>query len=141
MAAAGEAAAGAAAVEGAALEPPAGGGEERRTQGRKALPPRVFTILKPEIEKKRVGGGRANERSWTINGLKCLLNGWNKKIGKLMVGTGNGGLAADERPGGKNSGPANFRRLQKFPGRKLLPSPLRHLQNRRLKIVRKRTCK
>ena len=25
-------------------------------------------------------GGGANERSWPINGLKCLLNGWFKKI-------------------------------------------------------------
>ena len=31
-----------------------------------------------------------------------------------MVGTGNGGFAADERPGEKNSGPANFRRLRNF---------------------------
>ena len=51
-----------------------------------------------------------NERSWPINGLKCLLNGWIKKIGKLMLGRGNGGLAADGRSV-KNSGPANFRRL------------------------------
>ena len=33
--------------------------------------------------------GEANERSWPINGLKCLLNARIKKIGKLMVGTGN----------------------------------------------------
>ena len=58
-----------------------------------------------------------------------------------MVGIGNRGFAADERSGEKNSGLANFRRLRKFPGRKLLPSPLQHLQNRRLKFVRKRTCK
>ena len=57
------------------------------------------------------GGGGANERSWPINGLNCLLNGWIKKIGKLMVGTGNGGFATDGRPGEKNSGPANFRKL------------------------------
>ena len=32
-----------------------------------------------------------------INGLKCLLNGWIKKKGKLMAVTGNGGFAADGR--------------------------------------------
>ena len=53
-----------AAVGGAALEPLAGGGEERLTRGRKALPPRVFTIQKPENEKK--GGGGAAE---TGNGM------------------------------------------------------------------------
>ena len=97
------------------LEPPAGGGEERCTWGRKALPPWVFTIVKPEKEKKGGGGlqklemrcemkrkerkralyrgggggggGGGNKRSRPINGLKCLLNGWIKKKGKLMVGT------------------------------------------------------
>ena len=62
-AATGEAAVGTAVVGGAAavaaatamLEPPVGGGEERRTRGRKALPPWVFTILKPEKEKKWEG--------------------------------------------------------------------------------------
>ena len=44
---------------GATLEPPAGGGEKRCTRGRKALPPWVFTILKPKKEKK--GGGGAVE--------------------------------------------------------------------------------
>ena len=46
-----------AAVGGAAAgEPPAGGGGgERCTRGRKALPPRVFTILKPEKGKKGEG--------------------------------------------------------------------------------------
>ena len=31
-----------------------------------------------------------------------------------MVGSGNGGFVAAGRPGEKNSGPANFRRLRKF---------------------------
>ena len=31
--------------------------------------------------------------------LMALINGWNKNIGKLMVGTRNGGFAADGRPG------------------------------------------
>ena len=31
--------------------------------------------------------------------LMALLNDWNKKIGKLMVGTVNRGFAADERSG------------------------------------------
>ena len=35
------------------------------------------------------GGGGTNERFWLINGLKCLLNGWLTKKGKLMVGIGN----------------------------------------------------
>ena len=48
---------GAAAGE-AGLEPEARAGEERRTHGRKALPPRVFTILEPEKEKKGEGGFR-----------------------------------------------------------------------------------
>ena len=30
---------------------------------------------------------------WPINGLKCLLNGWLKKKGKLMAGVGNEGFA------------------------------------------------
>ena len=38
-----------------------------------------------------------NERSWPINGLKWLLKGWIKKKRKLMVGTRNGGFAADVR--------------------------------------------
>ena len=42
----------------------------------------------------REGG---NERSWPINSLKCLLNGWIKKKGQLMTVTGNGGFAADRR--------------------------------------------
>ena len=86
------------AVGGVALESPAGGGEKRRTRGRKALPPRVFTILKPEKEKKGGGGlqklemgcqmkrkerkkalyrEREGENEWSlpINRLKCLLSG------------------------------------------------------------------
>ena len=43
------------------------------------------------------GGGGANERFWPINGLKCLLNGWLKKKGKLMAGVGNEGFAVDGR--------------------------------------------
>ena len=66
--------------------------------------------------------------------LMALLNGWNKKIGKLMVGTGNGGFAADGRPGEKNSGLRIFAGCEKisqlakisqpgkFPGRKLPPA-------------------
>ena len=46
-----------AAAGGAALEPSAGGGEERRTRGRKALPLRVFAILKSDKEEKGVGEG------------------------------------------------------------------------------------
>ena len=99
------------------LEPSAGEGEERLTIGRKARPPRVFTMAEPEkgrkwreregggggggfrnwkrgcemIRKERKGvlykeeggggggGGRQNERSWPINGLKCLFNGWFEK--------------------------------------------------------------
>ena len=60
------------------------------------------------------GGGGVGERSWPINGLKCLLIGWIKKKGKLMVGIGNGGFALDGRSREMNSGPANFRRLRKF---------------------------
>ena len=33
-----------------------------------------------------------------------LLNGWNKKIGKLMVGIGNGGFAVDGRSGKRTVG-------------------------------------
>ena len=40
----------------------------------------------------REGGGGTNEKSRPINGLKCLLNGWIKKKGKLMAVIGNGGL-------------------------------------------------
>ena len=79
-------------------------------RGRKAPLSRVFTILEPEKEKKGEGGlqkmetgcemkrkerkralyrggggGGTNERFWPVNGLKCLLNGWFKKKGKLMA--------------------------------------------------------
>ena len=37
------------------------GGEDQRTRGRKALPPRVFTILEPEKEKKGGGGLQKQE--------------------------------------------------------------------------------
>ena len=56
--------------------------------------------------------------------LMALLNGWNKKIGKLMVGIGNGGFAVDGRSGEKNSGFVgceNFA-VGKFPGKKQLPA-------------------
>ena len=43
------------------------------------------------------GGGGGNEMFLPINGLKCLLNGGFKKKGKLMVGAGNEGFAADKR--------------------------------------------
>ena len=49
---------GPAATEAVGLERPIGGGEEWRTRGRKALPPRVFTMLEPEKEKKGEGGFR-----------------------------------------------------------------------------------
>ena len=118
---------GATAAGAVGLESPVGEGEEQPTRGRKVLPPRVFTILEHEKEKKGGGGlqvietgcemkrkerkkalyreggggggggGGANERSWPINGLKCLLNGLIKKKGKLMVSTRNGGFAADGR--------------------------------------------
>ena len=39
------------------------------------------------------------------------------------------------------SQPAKISQSGKFPGIIQLPSPLRHLQNRRLKIVRKQSCK
>ena len=60
------AAGGAAAAGAAALEPPVGGEEERRTRGQKALPPRVFTIPKPEKEKKGRGGLQKLEMGWEM---------------------------------------------------------------------------
>ena len=68
------------------------------------------------------GGGGGGVELKGHGQLMALLNGWNKKIGKLMVGTRNGGFAADGRPGEKSSGPANFPRVRTFPGRKLLPA-------------------
>ena len=50
----------------------------------------------------------------SINGLKCLLNGWIKKKMKLMVGTGNGGFLANGRSREMNSGPANFSQAAKI---------------------------
>ena len=79
------------------------------------------------------GGGGVNERFWPINGLKCLLNGWFKKKGKLMAGSGNEGFATDERGREMNSAtckflqaakftkfhkPVKFSQPRKFPGRK-----------------------
>ena len=62
------------AAGGAALEPSAGGGEERRTRGRKALPLRVFAILKSDKEEKGVGGFQKLEmgsgmkrKEWTLD--------------------------------------------------------------------------
>ena len=57
VAVAGGATAGLTTMGGAALELPKRGGEERRTRGQKALPPRVFTILMSEMEKKGIGRG------------------------------------------------------------------------------------
>ena len=72
-----------------------------------------------------------------------LLNGWNKKIGKLMVGIGNRGFAADERSRRRTVGSqaAKISQAVKISRQKTTPNLLRHLQNKRLKIVRKRTCK
>ena len=39
-----------------------------------------------------------------------------------MVGIGNGGFAADGRPGEKNSGPANFRSLENFQAENYSPA-------------------
>ena len=50
------AAAGGPAPGAAGSEPPARRGEERCTQGLKARPPWVFTILEPKKEKKGGGG-------------------------------------------------------------------------------------
>ena len=66
MAAEAGAVGGAAAAGPAAMEPLAGGGEELRTQGWKALPPWVFTILKPEKEKKWGGGLQKLEMGWEM---------------------------------------------------------------------------
>ena len=43
-----------------------------------------------------------------INSLKCLLNGWIKKNGKLMVGPRNRGFVANGRSREMNSGPVIF---------------------------------
>ena len=68
------------------------------------------------------GGGGGNERFWSINGLKCLSNGWFKKKGKLMAGTGNEGFAVDGRGREMNSATYEFcykiSQPGKFPGRK-----------------------
>ena len=48
----------------------------------------------------KAGEGEERGRWGQLKGLgqlMALLNGWNKKIGKLMVGIGNGGFAVDER--------------------------------------------
>ena len=114
-AAVGGAATGSAAVGGTVLEPPAGEGEERCTRGRKALPPCVFTILKPEKEKKGVGGGGGGGGGMNGHGqLMVLLNGWNKKIGKLMVGTRNRGFTAKGRSGRRIVGLRIFTGYEKF---------------------------
>ena len=110
---------------GAALEPPAGGGEEWRTWGRKALPPRVFTILKPEKEKKVVGGGGggggggANERSWPINGpIKWL----EQKYREINGGHRKRRVCSRRKVKEKNSGLANFRRLKNFQAENYSPA-------------------
>ena len=91
MAVVGEAVGGAtvagAAAAGAPLEPSVGGGEERRTRGRKALPPWVFTILKPEKEKKGEGGCR--NWKWDVE-----LKG--KKERGLYIGRERGGGGGGE---------------------------------------------
>ena len=43
---------GATAIGASRLEPPVGGGEELRTLGRKACPPRVFTMVSLEVERR-----------------------------------------------------------------------------------------
>ena len=63
-------------------EPPAGGGEERRTRGWKARPPRVFTILEPEKEKK---GG------WGLQKMETGCEMKRKERKGLYIGRGRGG--------------------------------------------------
>ena len=55
------AAGGTAAAGAVGLDSSAGGGEQRRTRGRKARHPQVFAILEPEKEKKWGGGLRKME--------------------------------------------------------------------------------
>ena len=60
----------------------AGEGEDQRSSGRKALPPRVFTILDPEKEKK--GGGEFQKME-----TGCEMKRKERK--GLYIGTGRGG--------------------------------------------------
>ena len=92
-------------------------------------------------------GRGASERSWPINGLKCLFNGWFRK---LMVGAGNEGFAADGRWKGQGDEQCNLRNstgCENFATWKIskqknnTPSPLCSLQNRKPKIMRRQTCK
>ena len=131
----GGAAVGSATTGGAVLEPPEGGGEKRRTRGWKALPPRVFAMLKPEMEEKGVGEGEfsetgngkwienerkefgfikgegAIERSRIIKGPIKWMEQKNREI--------NGGLRKRRvcsrwKVTEMNSGSANFHTLQNF---------------------------
>ena len=43
------------------------------------------------------GGGGGGGGSKKEKGFKCLLNGWFKKKGKLMMGARNEGFVADGR--------------------------------------------
>ena len=70
------------------LELELGGGEDRRTRGRKALPPWVFTILESDKEKK--GGGGLQKMK-----TGCELKRKERKglyIGKEGGGGGGGGM-------------------------------------------------
>ena len=84
MVAVGGAAAGTAAAGVAGLEPSEWGGEERRNRGRKALPLRVFTILKPEKEKKGGGGLQKLE-------MGCEMKMKERKRALHREGGGGGG--------------------------------------------------
>ena len=76
--------AGAATAGATALEPPTGGGEKRRTRGRKALPLLFFTILKPEKEKKWGGGLQKLE-------MECEMKRKERKRALYRGGGGGGG--------------------------------------------------
>ena len=114
------------------LEPPAGGGEERHTRGQKALPLQVFSIQKPEKEKKGVGGGGGggrNERSWPINdSIKWMeqkdreINGGHRKrrVSNRRKARGEEQWACEFSQGAKILQPAKISQPGKFPGKKLL---------------------
>ena len=85
------------------MEPEAGGGEDRRTRRRKALPPWVFTILEPEKEKK--GGGGASENG---NGM----GNEKERKKRALYFTGCKNLSGYEKAREMNRG--KFRNLRKF---------------------------
>ena len=143
------------------LEPSAGEGEERLTIGRKARPPRVFTMPEPEKGRKwreRGGGGGGRGKMKGLGQLMalsaCLMAGskkkrkinggcrkrrgcsrWKHEMNSLHCEISQAVKFRNQR---NSACCKNFATWEISWQKKNTPCPLQHLQNRKPKIVRKK---